>query len=96
MDKLCASVAGLLLAACAAQPAVVFRCEGGAELRAVFEDGRVRLAFPGHRVELPRAISGSGARYSDGRLTFWNKGREAFVQRGDSIVYRACRQEERG
>ena len=94
MDKLYASVAGLLLAACAARPGVVFRCEGGAELRAVFTDGRVRLALPGHTVELPRAISASGARYSDGQLTFWNKGREAFVQRGDSIIYRACRQQE--
>ena len=34
-------------------------------------DGRPRL--------LPRAVSASGARYTDGTTLFWDRGREALV-----------------
>ncbi len=34
--------------------------------------------------------SGSGARYSDGTTTFWNKGDEALVEVDDEIVYQNC------
>jgi para-nitrobenzyl esterase len=41
----------------------------------------VRLEGLGAPVTLPLARSGSGARYSDGRTTYWSKGREAIVER---------------
>jgi membrane-bound inhibitor of C-type lysozyme len=84
----------LLPLACRAEREYVFRCEGPAELRAVFYRDSVRLTFPDHRtVSLPQTISASGARYSDGTLTFWNKGVEAVVQQGESTLYSACRAE---
>jgi putative lipoprotein len=84
----------LLPLACRAEREYVFRCDGDVELRAVFHRDSVRLTFPDQRaVVLPQAISASGARYSDGTLTFWNKGTEAVVQQGDSTIYRACRAE---
>jgi len=95
MRRIC-TVATLALVslACRAEREYVFRCEGEVELRAVFHRDSVRLTFPDHRtVVLPQAISASGARYSDGALTFWNKGTEAIVQQGDSTLYRACRAE---
>jgi membrane-bound inhibitor of C-type lysozyme len=44
---------------------------------AAFEPSRAVLSLPGRTITLPQAISASGARYSDGTTTFWNKGREA-------------------
>jgi membrane-bound inhibitor of C-type lysozyme len=38
---------------------------------------------------LPQAISASGARYSDGRQTFWVKGERASWQQGQAPAY-AC------
>jgi membrane-bound inhibitor of C-type lysozyme len=35
-------------------------------------------------------ISGSGARYSDGKTTFWNRGRSVFVEVDDKIVVQDC------
>jgi membrane-bound inhibitor of C-type lysozyme len=35
-------------------------------------------------------ISGSGARYSDGKTTFWNKGNEVLLEVNDKIVVQDC------
>lgn len=46
----------------------------------------------GRSFTLPRAISGSGARYanSDESLVFWNKGNTAFVTENGVDVYTSC------
>jgi hypothetical protein len=41
-------------------------------------------------VRLPHVISGSGARYSDGKTTFWNKGRSVLVEVDDKIIVQDC------
>ena len=41
-------------------------------------------------LQLPHMISGSGARYSDGKTTLWNKGDSVFVEVNDKIVVRDC------
>lgn len=38
--------------------------------------------LPDKTVRLPHVRSGSGARYSNGEITYWNKGREALLQIG--------------
>ncbi len=38
------------------------------------------LFAPGNTVTLPHALSGSGARYSDGKITYWSKGDEATIE----------------
>jgi len=51
-------------------------------LTATFHDDRVVIEVPEQRpLTLPHAESASGARYSDGTDTFWNKGREATFER---------------
>lgn len=51
-------------------------------LTAYFLDGAVRIVFSdGQERVLPQVISASGARFSDGSMTFWNKGDEALLQR---------------
>ncbi|MFI5235580.1 MAG: MliC family protein [Gemmatimonadales bacterium] len=71
---------------------IAFVCPAGDTIRTRFWTDSAAVLLPGTAapVTLPRAVSGSGARYSDGSLTFWNKGDSAFVMLGDSIVIRDC------
>ena len=46
-------------------------------LTATFHEDRVVIELPERSITLPHVVSASGARYSDGPVTFWNKGREA-------------------
>ena len=51
-------------------------------LTATFHDDRVVIEVPEQRpLTLPHAVAASGAQYSDGTNTFWNKGREATFER---------------
>ncbi len=57
-----------------------FRCDDGRDLTVSFyttEPTRVVIVIGRRTVDLPQAVSGSGARYSDGVTTFWNKGDQA-------------------
>jgi len=70
-----------------------FRCPDGQTVMAQFqlpEDKFVNVRFAGHVFRLPHVISGSGARYSDGKTTFWNKGRSVLVEVNDKIVVQDC------
>ena len=57
---------------------------------AYFLHGAVRIVFSdGQERVLPQVVAASGARYSDGCVTFWNKGDEALVERnGESFTVR--------
>jgi membrane-bound inhibitor of C-type lysozyme len=93
-----AAAAGLVgLCACAADeasapPVVAFVCPGGTVLRAHFypAENRVHLEVGGRTYDLPQLISASGARYGNGGVTFWNKGREALFERFDGPSYAGC------
>ena len=69
-----------------------FDCPDGRVVLARFEpkDEFVSVQFEGRDLRLPHVISGSGARYSDGQTTFWNKGRSALVEVNDKIVVQDC------
>ena len=69
-----------------------FRCPDGRAVIARFEpqDDFVNMRFDGHDLRLPHVISGSGARYSDGKTTFWNKGRSALVEVDEKVVVQDC------
>ena len=74
-----------------------FRCPDGQTVMAQFqlpEDQFVNVRFAGRELRLPHVISGSGARYSDGKTTFWNKGRSVLVEVDDKIVVQNCMLEE--
>jgi membrane-bound inhibitor of C-type lysozyme len=60
-----------------------FRCPDGQTVMAQFqlpEHQFAKVRFAGREFRLPHVISGSGARYSDGKTTFWNRGRSVFVK----------------
>jgi membrane-bound inhibitor of C-type lysozyme len=69
-----------------------FRCPDGQTVLAQFQpqDQFVNVRFAGRELRLPHVISGSGARYSDGKTTFWNKGRSVLMEVDDRIVVQDC------
>ena len=54
------------------------------------EDQFVSVRFAGRDLRLPHVLSGSGARYSDGKTTFWNRGRSVLMEVDDKIVVQDC------
>jgi membrane-bound inhibitor of C-type lysozyme len=51
----------------------------------------VQLTLPDKSaLTLPRVVSASGAKYSNGNFTFWSKGNTAFVEQGDAVVLKDC------
>ena len=69
-----------------------FRCPDGRTVIARFEpqDDFVNMRFEDRDLRLPHVISGSGARYSDGKTTLWNKGRSALVEVDEKVVVQDC------
>jgi heat shock protein HslJ len=74
--------------------AVRYSCPGGETFSVEYKKGRKPRALiymeGKPRLELPIAISASGARYSDGYTTLWEKGGEALLEAG-SINVSGCR-----
>ena len=69
------------------------RCRDGQTVMAQFhlpEDQFVNVRFAGRELRLPHVISGSGARYSDDKTTFWNSGKSVLVEVDDKIVVQDC------
>jgi len=69
----------------------------GERLVAVFDNAAdtVTVTLPGGRtVTLPRAVSGSGARYSDGTDTFWDHHGEGTFTTGETTVFQGKAEED--
>ena len=69
-----------------------FVCPDGTNIPVVFNNvaDEAEVTLPDGVVTLPRAISGSGARYSDGTTTLWNKGNEVLVEVNGATIYEHC------
>lgn len=63
--------------------AYVWQCDGGlrVHMRNLLREDAIVVEFDGQAHRLPHVISASGARYSDGSLTFWTKGDTALLER---------------
>lgn len=58
----------------------VYACDDGTTVVAEFEaSDRVAIAFAGRELALPQVRSGSGARFSDGEVVFWDNGDTALL-----------------
>ncbi|RPD98342.1 hypothetical protein BBB56_15095 [Candidatus Pantoea deserta] len=88
----------LLLAGCglvnkqAERPQTLhYRC-GTLPLTVTLDNASEQVSFilDGQPLTLKRAMSASGARYSDGKYVFWSKGESAFIERDDKIVINDC------
>ena len=75
-----------------ASTTVVFQCPDGETIEANFDNpDEVVVILPGQEAQtLPIIEAASGARYSDGTTTFWNKGNEALVEMDGAVVLSGC------
>jgi len=69
-----------------------FQCPDGEVVEAEFVGtDEVVVTLPGQEaMTLPRVESASGARYSDGTTTLWNKGDEVMVETDGEVVLSDC------
>jgi len=70
-----------------------FNCPEGKSIQAEFAKEKVNLLLSdGRKIELPQAISASGARYanSDESFVFWNKGNTAFIEEKGKTTFTDC------
>ncbi|WP_192459455.1 MliC family protein [Musicola keenii] len=51
---------------------------------------QVVFLLDGESHTLPEVSAASGTRYSDNRYTFWSKGRQAFIMRGERVIVSDC------
>lgn len=73
----------------------LYACDSSSVVMAQFEDNYMHLRQGRESIILVRAVSGSGARYTDGKTVFWIKGRNATYDDGNGVV-RKCRVMDRG
>lgn len=67
-------------------------CSAGKRIYvSVSEDGeRARVRYRGDTFKLKNVPSASGVKYSDGKVDFWSKGTEAFLQIDGEVVCDGC------
>jgi uncharacterized membrane protein len=66
--------------------AYVWECDGGLTLnmKNLYRENAITLDMHEGPRKLPQVVSASGARYSDGSITFWTKGGAATLERAGS------------
>jgi heat shock protein HslJ len=67
-----------------------YRCEGGRGAWAVYTQDRARVVIGPDTLDLPLAISASGARYALGEVVWWAKGDGAFLEKGGVRLLGDC------
>jgi putative lipoprotein len=72
-----------------------YSCEGGTRLTVYLHNETVKVLFKDHLYLMRQVISGSGTRYSDGKLIWWSKAEGGFLQTdaadGDSeMIVKDC------
>ena len=50
----------------------------------------VSLLLDGEQLHLPHVEAASGAKYSDGRYTYWSQGEKALIQRDGEVIISDC------
>lgn len=94
MKTLAALAALCLLAACSTMhggPRTDWRCDDGAAFSARFSSRSAEIFAGGQVYTLPSAPSGSGARYSDGAVEYWEHQGEATLNGARGGPYTHCR-----
>lgn len=96
MKKLVLGVALLTLTACASSgraggPRTDWRCNGGAAFSVRFDGNAAEVFAGGQLYNLPVAQSGSGARYSNGSVQYWEHQGEANLNGAVGGPYTNCR-----
>lgn len=97
MKKLLIAVSLLGLSACATSSGMIgnrmdWRCDGGAAFSArIKTNGTAEVFAGGQTYSLPHVQAASGARYSDGRVEYWEHGGEATLSGARGGPFNHCR-----
>ena len=97
MKSVAALAALVLLAACgttsgAAGPRVDWRCDNGAAFSMrLTAEGSAEVFAAGRTYNLPGVVAGSGTRYTDGSVEYWEHGGEAMLNGAPGGPYTNCR-----
>jgi membrane-bound inhibitor of C-type lysozyme len=68
----------------------VYKCDNNFQFTVHVDQDSAALILPDQRVTIPLVVSASGARYSDGKVTFWSKGNTALLEVGNKS-YSGCK-----
>lgn len=96
MKKLLALALLTALAACGTTaqtggPRTDWRCDGGAAFSVRFNDNAAEVFAAGRTYALPVVQSGSGARYSNGAVEYWEHQGQATLNGAYGGLYANCR-----
>jgi membrane-bound inhibitor of C-type lysozyme len=67
-----------------------YQCSGGQSFDVEYSLELATVILESETLRLAQTLSASGARYSDGTVTLYTKGEEAFIELGDQIIYEDC------
>ena len=97
MKFLLAASALALLAACttsasgAAGPRIDWRCDNGAAFSMrLTGEGHAEVFAGGQTYDLPGVVAGSGTRYTNGSVEYWEHGNEAMLNGAQGGPYTNC------
>ena len=96
MKLLFAASALALLAACTTAsapggPRIDWRCDNGAAFSMrLTNDGNAEVFAGGQVYNLPGVIAGSGTRYTNGSVEYWEHGNEAMLNGAQGGPYNNC------
>lgn len=97
MKKIALLAALLALSACATAttpggPRADWRCDGGAAFSMrLNDDGNAEVFAGGQLYQLPGVVAGSGTRYTNGAVEYWEHGDEAMLNGARGGPYTNCR-----
>jgi membrane-bound inhibitor of C-type lysozyme len=57
-----------------------YACDGGFIVNVALREQNARITFKDKSYSMKQVRSGSGVRYSDGKIVWWNKGYDGFLQ----------------
>ena len=57
-----------------------YACDGGLTVNVSIREQTARVSFKDKSYSMRQVRSGSGARYAEGAIVWWNKGYEGFLQ----------------
>ena len=96
MKKILALGALVVLCACgttqSSGPRAEWRCDGGAAFSArINSEGNAEVCGAGQTYNLPGVEAGSGTRYTNGTVEYWEHGNEAMLNGAHGGPYTNCR-----
>ncbi|MGO3398866.1 Membrane-bound lysozyme inhibitor of C-type lysozyme precursor [Serratia quinivorans] len=96
MKKIIIAAGVLALAGCSyvlPQNSQILHYQCGTTPLTVSLDGKestVSMLVDGEQLKLKQVLAMSGAKYSDGKYTFWSKGQNAYLERNGKVIMSDC------